>query len=104
MGSLKPKAYLEHLIRIGCTYEVGEAGVRGLVHGRKALFITSRDGNYSSGSPFGEDHQEPYLQAIFGSFGIQDVEFVNVNNLVLGDREKSVLAAQASLQTLAAHW
>ncbi|QYO67801.1 FMN-dependent NADH-azoreductase [Leptolyngbya sp. 7M] len=98
------KAYLEHLIRIGCTYEVDEAGVRGLVHGKKALFITSRGGNYSSGSPFGEDHQEPYLRTIFGSFGIQDVEFVNVNNLVLGDREKSMVAAQARLQTLAAHW
>lgn len=98
------KAYLEHLIRIGCTYKVDEAGVRGLVHGKKALFITSRGGNYVSGSPFGEDHQEPYLRTIFGSFGIQDVEFVNVNNLVLGDREKSMLAAQASLQTLAAHW
>jgi FMN-dependent NADH-azoreductase len=98
------KAYLEHLIRIGCTYEVDETGVRGLVHGKKALFITSRGGNYAPGSPFGEDHQEPYLRTIFGSFGIQDVKFINASNLVLGDRERSISAAQRKLQRLAAQW
>lgn len=98
------KAYLEHLIRIGRTYEVNETGVRGLVHGKKAMFITSRGGNYPPGSPFGEDHQEPYLRTIFRSFGIEDVQFVNASNLVLSDREQSISAAQAKLQTLAAQW
>ncbi|NJR59369.1 MAG: FMN-dependent NADH-azoreductase [Cyanobacteria bacterium CRU_2_1] len=98
------KAYLEHLIRIGRTYEVTEAGVKGLVHGKKALFVTSRGGDYSPGSTFGEDHQEPYLRTIFGSFGIEDVQFINVNNLVLKDREQSISTAQASLQTLATQW
>jgi FMN-dependent NADH-azoreductase len=98
------KAYLEHLIRVGCTYEVSKNGVRGLVHGKKALFITSRGGNYPPGSPFGEDHQEPYLRTIFSSFGIADIQFVNASNLVLGDREQSISTAQATLQTLAAHW
>ena len=98
------KAYIEHLIRIGRTYEVNENGVQGLVHGKKALFITSRGGNYPPGSPFGEDHQEPYLRTIFWSFGITDVQFVNASNLVLGDREQSISTAQANLQTLAAQW
>lgn len=98
------KAYIEHLIRIGCTYEVDEKGVRGLVHGKKALFITSRGGNYPPGSPFGEDHQEPYLRTIFGSFGIRDVQFINASNLVLGDREQSISTVRANLQTLAARW
>ena len=98
------KAYLEHLIRVGRTYEVSENGVRGLVHGKKALFITSRGGNYPPGSPFGEDHQEPYLRTIFGSFGIWDVQFVNASNLVLGDREQSISKAQATLQILATDW
>lgn len=98
------KAYIEHLIRIGCTYEVTEKGVRGLVQGKKALFITSRGGNYPPGSPFGEDHQEPYLRTIFWSFGITDVQFVNASNLVLGDRNQSIATAQTHLQTLAAEW
>lgn len=98
------KAYLEHLIRIGSTYEVNESGVQGLVHGKKALFITSRGGNYAPGSPFGEDHQEPYLRTIFGSFGIEDVQFINASSLVLKDREQSISTAQANLQTLAAQW
>jgi FMN-dependent NADH-azoreductase len=98
------KAYIEHLIQIGRTYEVTEKGVQGLVHGKKALFITSRGGNYPPGSPFGEDHQEPYLRTIFWSFGITDVQFVNASNLVLGDREQSISTAQAHLQTLAAQW
>ena len=98
------KAYIEHLIQIGRTYEVNENGVQGLVHGKKALFITSRGGNYPPGSPFGEDHQEPYLRTIFWSFGITDVQFVNASNLVLGDRERSISTAQANLQTLATQW
>jgi FMN-dependent NADH-azoreductase len=98
------KAYIEHMIRIGRTYEVNEKGVHGLVHGKKALFITSRGGNYPPGSPFGEDHQEPYLRTIFWSFGITDVQFVNASDLVLGDREQSISTAQAHLQTLAAQW
>jgi FMN-dependent NADH-azoreductase len=98
------KAYLEHSIRIGRTYEVDENGVRGLVRGKKALFITSRGGNYPPGSAFGEDHQEPYLRTIFWSFGITDVQFVNASNLVLGDREQSISTAQACLQTLATQW
>ena len=98
------KAYIEHLIRIGHTYEVNENGVQGLVHGKKALFITSRGGNYPPGSPFGEDHQEPYLRTIFWSFGITDVHFINASNLVLGDREQSIATAEAHLQTLAAQW
>ena len=98
------KAYLEHLIRIGQTYEVDKAGVKGLLYGKKALFITSRGGNYSAGSAFGEDHQEPYLRTIFGSFGIEDVQFINANNLIFKDREQSIAAAQASLQTLATQW
>jgi FMN-dependent NADH-azoreductase len=98
------KAYIEHLIRIGRTYEVNENGVQGLVHGKKALFITSRGGNYPPGSSYGEDHQEPYLRTVFWSFGITDVQFVNASNLVLGDREQSISTAQAHLQTLAAQW
>jgi len=98
------KAYIEHLIRIGRTYEVNKNGVRGLVHGKKALFITSRGGNYPPGSPFGEDHQEPYLRTIFWSFGIRDIQFINASNLILGDREQSISTAQANLQTLAAQW
>ncbi|MBE7383398.1 MAG: NAD(P)H-dependent oxidoreductase [Leptolyngbya sp. SIO1E4] len=98
------KAYIEHLIRIGHTYEVDENGVKGLVHGKKALFITSRGGNYPPGSPFGEDHQEPYLRTIFWSFGITDVQFIHASNLVLGEREQSIAIAQTKLQALAAQW
>jgi FMN-dependent NADH-azoreductase len=98
------KAYLEHLIRIGQTYEVDDQGVRGLVHGKKALFVTSCGGNYGPGSPFGEDHQEPYLRTVFKSFGIEDIQFVNASNLVLGDREKSIAQAQAELEAIAAQW
>ncbi|KAM3099880.1 FMN-dependent NADH-azoreductase [Phormidesmis sp. 146-12] len=98
------KAYFEHLIRLGRTYEVTKAGVKGLVHGKKALFITSCAGNYAPGSTFGEDHQEPYLRTLFKSFGIKDVQFVNAGNLIFKDREQSISAAQASLQSLATQW
>ncbi|WP_396799205.1 NAD(P)H-dependent oxidoreductase [Microcoleus sp. FACHB-1515] len=74
------------------------------MHGKKALFITSCAGDYSPGSTFGEDHQEPYLRTLFESFGINDVQFVNAGKLMFKDREQSISSAQASLQSLATQW
>ncbi len=99
------KAYVEHLVRPGVTYRVDERGLTGLVNGKKALFITSRGGDYRSGAPLAAcDIQEPYLRIIFGSFGITELQFINANNLVLGDPVQSLAEAQAAIREMATCW
>jgi FMN-dependent NADH-azoreductase len=100
------KAYVEHLIRPGRTYTIDEQGLRGLVApGKKMLVITSRGGEYARNSALANfDFHEPYLRTIFGSFGIEDIEFVYANNLVLGDRDSSIAAAKVAIHSLAKLW
>ena len=99
------KAYIEHLIREGETYDVNEQGIQGLLKGKKALFITSRGGNYQRDSPlFSYDFQEPYLRTIFGSFGITDVDFIHASDLILGDRDESLNAALSTIKSKAMEW
>ena len=100
------KVYIEHLIRPGRTYTIDENGLRGLVEPtKKMLVITSRGADYSKNSEFASfDFHEPYLRTIFGSFGINNIEFVYVNNLALGDREKSISHAKESILQIAQYW
>jgi FMN-dependent NADH-azoreductase len=51
----------------------------------------------------GMDFQEPYLRAIFGFVGIEDIEFVNAQPAdVPGLREAALAAATERARTLAA--
>jgi FMN-dependent NADH-azoreductase len=53
---------------------------------KKMLVITSRDAEYTRNSPLADfDFHEPYIQTIFGSFGIENIEFIYANNLEFGD-------------------
>jgi FMN-dependent NADH-azoreductase len=100
------KAYIEHLIRPGRTYTVDEQGLRGLVApGKKMLVITSRGAGYERGSALASfDFHEPYLRTMFGSFGIETIEFVYANNLVLGDRDRSIATAKVVIHDLVKRW
>jgi FMN-dependent NADH-azoreductase len=100
------KVYIEHLIRPGRTYTIDENGLRGLVEpGKKMLVITSRGADYSQNSGFASfDFHEPYLRTIFGSFGINNIEFIYANNLALGDRERSISDTKESIRQIAKVW
>jgi FMN-dependent NADH-azoreductase len=70
---------------------------------RRILHI---DASYSSESSVSRVLSQKFITAwkMFHPEDAKDVQFVNAINLVLGDREQSISTAQATLQTLAAHW
>ncbi len=71
------KAYIDHIVRFGKTFNVSEKGYEGLAKGKKATFIVSSGGNYSAGGPAEKYNAEsPYLQAIFGFMGFADTKVV----------------------------
>jgi FMN-dependent NADH-azoreductase len=73
------KYYIDTIVQPGYLFRYNELGQPiALVHGKKMVCVTTRGGDYSVGTPMnGYDFQEPYLRAIFGFVGIQDIQFIN---------------------------
>jgi FMN-dependent NADH-azoreductase len=64
------KAYLDHVIRSGVTFQSSPEGIKGLLKGRRAFVIASRGGVYD-GPRVAADFQIPYLKTILGMIGIE---------------------------------
>jgi FMN-dependent NADH-azoreductase len=99
------KAYLDQIVRPGRTFAMDANGYTGLVKNKKLLVVTAQGGSYRLGTPTGGyNFHEPYLRAIFGFIGITDVSFIYADGLMGEDREKSVAAARAEMQTAISAW
>jgi FMN-dependent NADH-azoreductase len=48
------------------------------------------------------EHQETYLQTVFGFLGITDVRFVRAEGVAMGDAKKAEALASAAIEALAA--
>ena len=72
------KQYIDIIVQPKYLFRYTDKGPEGLAKNKKMAIITSRGGDYSSGSPFhAYDYQEPYLRAVFNLVGITDVTFIN---------------------------
>jgi len=89
------KAWIDRLAVSGKTFRYTEAGPEGLAKGKKVIVASTRGGHYSAGAAAAMDHQETYLQAVFGFFGITDIEFVRAEGLNLGSDQKQFAIAEA---------
>lgn len=76
------KAWLDHVLRAGVTFQYTAEGPQGLLKGKRAFVLTARGGVYAGG-PF--DQQEPYLRQALGFIGIDEVTFIHAEGLNMGD-------------------
>lgn len=94
------KAWIDRLAQPGRTFKYTEAGVVGLAGAKTVIVASSRGGVYST-SEAGKamDHQESYLKAVFGFFGITDLRIVRAEGLAMGDDSKAaaLVAARADI-------
>lgn len=101
------KAYLDQVIRRDRTLKLpGGAGVTGL-QGKKALVIGTRKFDYSpSVEAASRNFFEPYLQAILGLIGIQDLEFAIAENLAKDPEtaHQNLETTMQRLKQMAAYW
>ncbi len=95
------KAWLDRLAVAGKTFAYSEAGPQGLAGGKKVIVASARGGIYSAGPMVVMDFQETYLHAIFGFFGIKDVEIVRAEGLLMGPEQKQQ-AVEAALNAIPA--
>lgn len=101
------KAYIDQIVRVNRTFKVEGSQFKGLVEGKKVLFVTARGAEYDADSPFaGWDFQQPFLQAIFRFMGVTDVRFIHANGLDLGDegRDRSLQQARDRIRETIAAW
>jgi len=99
------KSYINHIVRPRRTFTADRSGFKGLVTGKKLLFITARRSDFRPGSSFAPlDFQEPYLRTVFGFIGITDTQFINANGLRTDLREQELAQARTAIEELATQW
>jgi FMN-dependent NADH-azoreductase len=92
------KSWFDHIARAGVTFRYTGEGPEGLLKGKKTVAILSRAGFYSEGPGAAMDGQEPYLRAMLGFVGLDDVTWIRAEKLAFGPEA----AAQAIEEAAAA--
>ncbi|HEX2544796.1 MAG TPA: FMN-dependent NADH-azoreductase [Ramlibacter sp.] len=93
------KAWIDRIAQAGRTFKYTAEGPVGLAGGKTVIVASSRGGVYSSNPALAFlDHQESYLKAVFGFFGITDVHFVRAEGVNLGEAAKAEAIANANVQ------
>lgn len=83
------KAWFDHIVIAGQTFQYGPEGVSGLAAGKRVILALSRGGQYSTGSAGAADElAERYLRTILAFIGIPSVETVVAEGLALGDEAR----------------
>jgi FMN-dependent NADH-azoreductase len=97
------KAWIDRIAQAGRTFTYTAQGPQGLAGGKTVIVAITRGGVYST-SEAGRamEHQESYLQTVFGFLGITDVRFVHAEGLSMGDDKKAEALAGAAVETRAA--
>jgi FMN-dependent NADH-azoreductase len=75
------KAWIDHVVRAGKTFNYTGAGVEGLAKGKKAILVLASGGVFSEGPWKPWDTVEPYLRQILGFIGIDDVQTVRAEGM-----------------------
>ena len=93
------KAWIDRVAQAGRTFKYTEKGPQGLAGGKTVIVASTRGGVYST-SEGGRamEHQESYLQTVFGFFGITDVRFVRAEGLGMGEAAKAQALAGAAVE------
>lgn len=91
------KAWIDHIVRVGRTFQYGAAGPESLLPpGKKVIIVSARGGIYSSGPMQVMDHQETYLKTILGFIGLHYVSIIRAEGVAMG--EEAVKGAMASAE------
>lgn len=95
------KAWIDRVAQAGRTFKYTDKGPVGLAAGKTVIVASTRGGAYAGNPALAFlDHQESYLQALFGFFGVTDVRFVRAEGVAMGDAAKAqgLAAAEADIQ------
>ena len=91
------KSWIDRIAQVGRTFTYTETGPKGLAGGKTVIVASTRGGVYST-NDWGRaaEHQESYLQTVFGFLGITDVRFVRAEGVAMGDAKKAEALGEAA--------
>lgn len=91
------KAWIDHVVRHGKTFNITATGLESLAGGRKVTVAIASGSNFAPGAPYASYNRESeYLQQIFGFIGITDVKFIlagDTNNVTQGKVDAETFVA-----------
>ncbi|MBB5369593.1 MULTISPECIES: FMN-dependent NADH-azoreductase [unclassified Janthinobacterium] len=98
------KAWIDHVARVGRTFQYTATGPVGLATGKKAYIFTSSGGIYSEGPAAAYDYLSTYLRTALGFIGITDISFIQTEGVSRGDEAlaNALAKTRASIAALAA--
>jgi FMN-dependent NADH-azoreductase len=77
------KAWIDHVVRAGKTFNYLATGAEGLAKGRKVVVAVASGGSYDKASGLeAYNYEIPYLRHIQGFIGITDVTFVQAGGTI----------------------
>ncbi len=84
------KSWIDRIAQAGRTFTYTDKGAQGLAGGRTVIVAATRGGVYST-TEGGRamEHQESYLQVMFGFLGITDVRFVRAEGMAMGEQSRA---------------
>lgn len=95
------KAWIDHIIRAGRTFQYSASGPESLLPaGKKVIIVSSRGGIYSAGPMQVMDHQETYLKAILGFVGLHDISIIRAEGVAMGEEAKKDAIGSAEAQLI----
>lgn len=89
------KAWIDHVTRVGVTFNYTDTGPVGMVKDRKVYLFTARGGVYSEGPAQAMDFQETYLRAVLGFIGLTDITFIRAEGLAMGESAVDAALSQS---------
>lgn len=89
------KAYIDYICIANITFHYTAQGPVGLCHGKKAINITTRGGDYSTGKGAEFELGDRYLRTILGFLGITDYTTIAANQLDIVGQDVDALVADA---------
>jgi FMN-dependent NADH-azoreductase len=92
------KAWIDHVVRAGKTFQFVPTGSEGLVTGKRAIIVLGRGGIYSAGPLQEFDHQESYLRAILGFIGFTQVDAIQIEGVAFGPEQAALAIETATLR------
>lgn len=72
------KAWIDHIVRKGLTFDYEKDGIKGLLEGQKVYLAVSSGGIYSDGPMKPMDFGTPYLQALLSTIGLKDITIFRI--------------------------
>ena len=97
------KAWIDRLAVPGRAFRYTAKGPEGLAGGKTLIVVSGRGGVYSASEQGrAADHQESYLQTVFGFFGVTDVRFVRAEGVAMGPQARAQALTQGEADIAAA--